>query len=166
MKLLIEQKPIKTWREALDAAGDNETGGILFGKPHGKDDCLLFEATVHSDSGRPFHFVRDDGQARQDYLSLQKKHRRKGCFYLGEWHSHPNSSLQPSEEDLRTMRNLLRDSRSREHCLLLLINRITAEGVLEVSVKEICNDGSVTPCRSRYNDSDGDKSERSRLHFL
>jgi hypothetical protein len=63
--------------------------------------------------------------------------------YLGEWHSHPLFSVQPSSTDHATMRNLATDAKVGANFAVLLIFRLNDGGQLEGSAHTYLPDGSI-----------------------
>ncbi len=86
-----------------------ETGGILLG--HGPDENGVVRIT---EAGQPGpHAVR-----RPDYFQRDRKYaqalaaaawQREQAQWVGEWHTHPMGSPEPSARDLRTYAGHLRD---------------------------------------------------------
>ena len=102
-------------------AGRRETGGILIGRYC--DDgttALVKEATPKPKGSR---FGGSWFQRGTDGLSLLLADRwKRGDYYLGEWHFHPDASSEPSGRDLATMREIARNV--RYHCkepILLIV---------------------------------------------
>ena len=64
--------------------------------------------------------------------------------YLGEWHSHPLFSVQPSSKDHATMRELATDRSVGANFLVLLVFRLQGQR-LEGSAHTYLPDGSAHP---------------------
>ena len=58
------------------------------------------------------------------YSINQKKNNYQKFNYLGEWHSHPLFSVQPSNKDHHTMRELISDPKVGANFVVLLIFRL------------------------------------------
>lgn len=111
-------------------AGSVETGGILIGRY--SDDLALAsvrEATAPPTDSKRGHswFVRGVSGLRE---MLGKRWRAKErTFYIGEWHFHPASQVEPSGDDFAQM---LEISKAREYdCkepLLLILGAGKHEG--------------------------------------
>lgn len=93
--------------EAQRSRDGNETGGILLG--HESADDL--RVTVAGGPGpaalrTPNRFLRD-----LDYATAlaDRAHARDGSVWLGEWHTHPEGQVVPSEIDLATYSRHLAD---------------------------------------------------------
>lgn len=104
-------------------AGTVETGGILIGR-HSSDlsVALVREATPPpSDSrrGRSW-FVRGVRGLRE--MLRDNWQRKERTFYLGEWHFHPASRVEPSHDDFAQMVQIAqaREYDCREPLLLIL----------------------------------------------
>jgi integrative and conjugative element protein (TIGR02256 family) len=61
-----------------------------------------------SRSGR-YWFKRDVVSASQ-YLDDLFEHSNGTVFYLGEWHTHPAKSMEPSEQDITVIADLIPQS--------------------------------------------------------
>jgi integrative and conjugative element protein (TIGR02256 family) len=111
-------------------AGPKETGGILIGRY--SDDLALAivrEATPPPTDSKRSHswFLRGVLGLRE---MLDKRWRAKErTFYVGEWHFHPASQIEPSGEDIAQMNRI---SRAREYdCkepLLIILGASRNEG--------------------------------------
>lgn len=94
---------------AAELASPNETGGILVGFRVG--DTVTVVAA--SDAGpnavcTPEKFERD-GPHCQRFLERIVSERGGGLDYVGEWHSHPRSSSQPSLRDVESLLSISKD---------------------------------------------------------
>ncbi len=95
------------------AAGSVETGGILIGRY--SDDlaiAIVREATPappDSKRGRSW-FVRGVNGLRE--MLGKRWQARERTYYVGEWHFHPESYVEPSGDDFAQM---LEISRAREY---------------------------------------------------
>jgi integrative and conjugative element protein (TIGR02256 family) len=92
---------------ARQSTDGSETGGILLG--HDRSADLL--VTVAGDPGpaairTPNRFKRDLAHAQS---LADDAYDRDGSVWIGEWHTHPNGPVQPSEVDLRTYFSHLSD---------------------------------------------------------
>jgi len=106
-----------------DSAHDKETGGVLFGF---RDDYLKITWVVaatgppaDSQASTTCFVCGVDGVAGMAKDWQSKTHGLVG--FIGSWHSHPVSSPTPSVTDLDAMKDLLRQSDSPLHRLLLTI---------------------------------------------
>lgn len=111
-------------------AGSVETGGILVGRY--SDDLTLAivrEATpppTDSKRGRSW-FIR--GVSGLTEMLSKRWRARERTFYLGEWHFHPATHVEPSNDDFAQMIEI---SRAREYVckepLLLILGAAKHEG--------------------------------------
>jgi integrative and conjugative element protein (TIGR02256 family) len=121
-------------RQALDSKRD-ETGGILIGRY--QDDG--YTALVTSATARPNDSISGRTWFQRGVRGLKELLRdrwRRGEYYLGEWHSHPDGSPEPSGNDFREMRSISIDSSYRCNRPLLIIAG-TSAGSIELSVSVI-----------------------------
>lgn len=130
-------------RSALLNAGNRECGGVLMAEHIGVNHFAVRELTVQK-SGGIASFVRSLTNAVK---AIQAFCRTNGnnftrFNYLGEWHSHPLFSVQPSSRDHATMRELVTDVRIGANFAVLLIFRLNA-GTLDGSAHTYLPDGSI-----------------------
>jgi integrative and conjugative element protein (TIGR02256 family) len=88
----------------------NERGGVLAGSlsPDGSWIVSVMPPSQKSRAGRNW-FKRDAASATQ-YLDRLFKESNGTIFYLGEWHTHPARSTEPSGQDLTVIADLVSDS--------------------------------------------------------
>lgn len=130
-------------RSALLKAGNRECGGVLMAEHVGVNHFSVREITVQKPGGLA-SFVRSLANA---VTAVHAFCRTTGndftrFNYLGEWHSHPLFSVQPSSTDHATMRSLATDITVGANFAVLLIFRLNG-GVLEGSAHTYLPDGSI-----------------------
>lgn len=134
----------QTLHIALKNAGTVECGGVLMGEHVGPDLFAVRALTVQG-GGSFASFVRNARAALQALTAFF--HRSNGDFarfnYLGEWHSHPSFSVNPSEVDHRSMLDIVTTPGVRANFVVLLIFRLGAKGDLEGSAHTYLPNGSV-----------------------
>jgi len=117
---------IDSWRQMereSDRSGAIETGGILIGYyTIDNSTVVITEAlppTKDSARGRSW-FHR--GIAGLSGLLMKRWENRTRTYYIGEWHYHPASIVEPSSEDLAQMYSINVDPRysCREPVMLIL----------------------------------------------
>ena len=111
------------FRKYLRRAGRREIGGVLMGEQIAIDHFRVVEFSVDELSGSDAHFVRTPEAHR---AALDGFFQRTGADfrrfnYLGEWHSHPSFSVNPSIEDMSTMLNLVHGERDIEFSALIIV---------------------------------------------
>ncbi len=89
------------------------------------------DLTVQFEGGGFASFVRS---IRNILIPLERFFRRTGnqyrrFNYLGEWHSHPSFSTQPSCRDLETVRDIVEDEGVGANFAILMILRLDGEKV-------------------------------------
>ncbi|MFZ5894683.1 MAG: Mov34/MPN/PAD-1 family protein [Myxococcota bacterium] len=107
-------------------AGSFETGGILLGRySEDRSVAIVSEATPPPMDSRRGHawFVRGVHGLR-DVLS-QRWQARERTYYVGEWHFHPATHVEPSGEDFAQMLEIGRakEYECREPLLLIFCAR-------------------------------------------
>jgi hypothetical protein len=128
---------------ALDRAGARECGGVLMGEHVGPNHFVVRRLTVHK-PGAVAAFVRGlGGVVRTIKAYCRANGNDYSRFnYLGEWHSHPSFSVQPSGKDHATMRELVTDRSVGANFLVLLVFRLQGQK-LEGSAHTYLPDGSA-----------------------
>lgn len=128
-------------RKSLRESDEREIGGMLFAEQLAAGDFNIVDFSVDLNAGSPTFFTRDPA-AHQDALEafFEKTGRDFSRFnYLGEWHSHPNFSVRPSPEDVRTMTNLVKDVQTGISFAVLLIVRLRFHFWLDYSTTCFAN---------------------------
>ena len=128
--------------KALLKSGIHECGGVLMGEHIGINHFRVSSLTVQK-VGAIASFVRGIKDAikaiRLFHKSTNNNYQRFN--YLGEWHSHPLFSVQPSSKDHYTMRELISDPKVGANFVVLLIFRLK-DNNLEGSAHTYLPDGS------------------------
>lgn len=113
-------------RSALRKAGRREIGGMLMAEQLGTGHFRIVDFSLDAFSGSHTHFHRDPNTHQK---TLDEFFQRTGrdyqrFNYLGEWHSHPSFSVDPSMEDIATMTTIVEDRHSAITFAILLIVRL------------------------------------------
>ena len=136
----------QTLRGALKDAGTAECGVALMGEHVGPDLFAVRAVTVQG-GGSFASFVRNAKTALRALTAFF--HRSDDDFtrfnYLGEWHSHPSFSVNPSEVDHRSMLDIVTNPGVRANFVVLLIFKLDGKEDLEGSAHTYLPDGSVWP---------------------
>ena len=122
MKLLLPSDISKSMRRHMLKAHKREIGGMLMGEETGKGEFRLVDFSVDTESGSKGHFMRD---ANLHEKHLQEFFARTGSNYgrynyLGEWHTHPSFSVQPSLTDIQSMQGLVEGPHGVGFAVLLI----------------------------------------------
>lgn len=123
MQLQLPADVLRRMRHHLLRSGSREIGGILMGEEIGDQRFKVVDFTVDTSSGTRAQFVRDAGQ-HDEALSafFARTGAEYGRFnYLGEWHSHPSFSVQPSLQDMHAMQDLVDGSGGVDFAVLFII---------------------------------------------
>jgi hypothetical protein len=135
MQISLTDDFIKRMRVELRRARSREIGGLLFAEQLSPGAFRLAGFTVDSMSGSDAQFNREPNvhfkllksfvdNAGGDYSRFN---------YLGEWHSHPSFSVNPSITDIDTMIDLVNGRGSSIPFALLLIVRLRFWFLLDAS---------------------------------
>jgi len=127
-------------------AGRFETGGILIGEYFDQGTAVRITeiTTMPSDSlfGRSW-FKR----GRKGLDAILRDRWKQGQHYIGEWHSHPGGSPEPSEPDISAMRRIATDPLYQCKSPVLLVVGGNPPGSFSISVTALV---SGSPQRLRY----------------
>jgi [CysO sulfur-carrier protein]-S-L-cysteine hydrolase len=115
----------KEWQR-IRKAGQREIGGMLMAEQLVRDHFRIVDFSLDAFSGSHTRFRRD---AKTHQKTLDEFFQRTGrdyqrFNYLGEWHSHPSFSVQPSVEDIETMTDIVENGSSAITFAVLLIVRL------------------------------------------
>lgn len=154
LTLSIPYEVQSTLRNALRRAGSNECGGILMGEHVGVNHFTVRTLTVQG-YGSFASFVRGTRAALRALSSFLRRsnHEYTRFNYLGEWHSHPSFSVQPSSTDHHSMQDIAANPGVGAHFVVLLIFKLTDQGELEGSAHTYLPDGSVLPSQLNLEES-------------
>ncbi len=133
-------------RNALRVAGSNECGGVLMAEHVGPDQFVVRRLTVQG-GGRFASFVRG---TRSAFRALGEYFRQSGhdytrFNYLGEWHSHPSFSVQPSRTDHNSMLEIVTNPKVGANFVVLLIFKLIGRDKLEGSAHTYLPNGTIAP---------------------
>lgn len=125
--ILIPHKIREQLCAVLQAAGDNEIGGILMGEHVAENTFRIVEVSAQSQRGTRSYFLRQLQEALFHLTSFFQRthHSYKRFNYLGEWHSHPTYLLYPSPTDQETMWDIIQDYQVGANFVVLLIIQLT-----------------------------------------
>lgn len=89
---------------------DTEAGGILIGRILEEDNNIIIDDVsepMPTDKRKRTRFNRKpDGH--QEYMNEAFEREKGSCFYLGEWHTHPQRIPIPSTTDRKDWGRLLK----------------------------------------------------------
>lgn len=117
---------------ACRETGSRETGGMLFGEHVAEGDFRILQAT-RAGTGSFARFVRRlaDGLGQLEKFFHNSNRNYVRFNYLGEWHSHPSFSLEPSSPDDMTMFAIVNDPTTGARFAVSLIVKLLADGTLD-----------------------------------
>jgi [CysO sulfur-carrier protein]-S-L-cysteine hydrolase len=106
----------------LVRARKREIGGMLMGEEIGDQTFRIVDFTVDPHSGSNNWFSRHaelhDKELQAFFEKTGGEYQRYN--YLGEWHSHPSFTVNPSRQDLHSMQRLVEDSEGVSFAVLLI----------------------------------------------
>ncbi len=128
--ILIDNNPVLVikrdiYEEIINKSKENkvEIGGILIGyKLEGINEYRITEVTFpfENDECYPTLFIRKD---KKHNSVLKRVHKKDNSLtYIGDWHSHPMSSSNPSDLDLSTYIDHTKNSiTSAKHLFYIIV---------------------------------------------
>jgi len=121
---LIET-PWEYMQRECAAAGAIETGGVLVGHYTGDESTAIITEALPppSDSVRRCTWFHRGVSGLRGLLATRWRNERR-TYYVGEWHYHPASIVEPSSDDLAQMYSV--NSDPRYHCrepIMVIIGR-------------------------------------------
>jgi len=128
LSLVIDSKPWQSIEDQCRKAKDCETGGVLIGY-YSEDTTTAviteISAPPHDSDRGPTWFHR--GVAGLKQLLLRRWKSVKRTYYLGEWHYHPSTLIEPSGDDLDQMLkiNCAPNYQCREPIMLIIGQNVT-----------------------------------------
>ena len=136
MQIILPKEIIQKLIKALKRAGNKEIGGILMGEHILDGVYRVKDLTIQSQGGTAISFMR---LPMVVLCPLQNFFRKTGYDftrfnYLGEWHSHPSFTLEPSSTDCRTMWEIVEDHNVGANFAVLMILRLDTIQQLEGTV--------------------------------
>lgn len=107
----------------LRAAGRREIGGVLMAEQLHVNHFRVIDFSVDDQTGGVAHFVRSPEHHQQ---ALDAFFEKTGAAYerynyLGEWHSHPSYSVNPSLQDCMSMQSLVDSERGISFAVLMIV---------------------------------------------
>lgn len=135
IEVLLSQRVVSRLRSELRRAGSDEIGGVLAGENMGDGQFSVVDISVQRSGGGFAYFVRNPSAHRRFMRRFfSRTGNDYGRFnYLGEWHSHPSFSTQPSFTDARQMQQLVEDNDQQANFLVLVIAKLDRNGAVEAS---------------------------------
>ncbi len=146
MQLLLPNDVLRKMRYHMILAGSREIGGMIMGEEVADQTFRVVDFSVDTKSGTRSSFVRDSDQHEE---ALKKFFEKSGADYrrfnyLGEWHTHPCFSVNPSLQDIYAMQELV-DGSGGVSFAVLLIARLRWYWRFDCSTHLFVRDHEPTP---------------------
>jgi proteasome lid subunit RPN8/RPN11 len=147
MNLLLPRDVRARLKAELRRAGDREIGGFLMAEQLAPGAFRIIDITVDHTTGTVMHFRRriEQHQEQLRRFFAETGHDFGRYNYLGEWHSHPRFSVNPSADDLGAMRDLV--GQAGIDFAVLMIVRLDWHYWLRRSARSFSSDGSISLVR-------------------
>ena len=118
-QLVIEGKVLGTFEQHQQVKlKDTEAGGQLFGCLEGNKVSVELATGPRPTDVRTRYSYRPDRRAEQ--VEIDYSHR-KGLFFLGDWHTHPEPVPSPSQQDIQSIQDAFEKSTHHLNGFLLVI---------------------------------------------
>ena len=118
-ELVIARRVFRTFEQHQQLGpGTAEAGGQLFGSVAGNKVKVTFATGPRPTDIRTRYSYKPDRRAEQ--AEIDSSHR-KGLFFLGDWHTHPEPLPIPSLQDLQSIREAFKKSSHHLNGFLLVI---------------------------------------------
>jgi integrative and conjugative element protein (TIGR02256 family) len=118
-QLMIERQVMQTFEKHQQLEpGTPEAGGQLFGSLSGTRVRVRLATGPRPTDIRSRYSSKPNRAAEQAEIDYAHK---KGLFYLGDWHTHPEPVPTPSAQDLQSIRETFKKSTHHLNGFLLVI---------------------------------------------
>lgn len=136
LTLRLKSESLRQLKDELRSAGSREIGGILMAEQLAPGEFVVSEMTFQCRGGTMVTFVRSATQALKALRGFftRTQHVYTRFNYIGEWHSHPRFSVQPSSLDHQSIDELTHDPKVGAEFLVLLIVRLNPGRTLDASL--------------------------------
>lgn len=136
MQILLPPNIVQRLQNALERAGTREIGGILMGEHISERVFRVKDLTIQYHGGSFAAFVRrvQDVIVPLTAFFRATNNNYSRFNYLGEWHSHPSFTLQPSSKDRETMHDLINDPQVGANFAILMIVKQHSSGQFEGNI--------------------------------
>jgi molybdopterin/thiamine biosynthesis adenylyltransferase/proteasome lid subunit RPN8/RPN11 len=132
--ILIPLQLVNRLNEILTSYFPNEFGGIFVGFKSLNYNATVIEAIIIPDrfeNGRSF-FVRHPASLNKRIEIMFEKHNGK-IDYVGEFHSHPDSTALPSSTDIKAMAEISANQEIKTNEPVLMISETTSSGISQMN---------------------------------
>ncbi len=103
-KIWISGNLLRDMKKDIVKHYPNETGGVLMGYTGSNGDVVVTDLVMSGENAvhKPFRFEPNQEYHEQEIARIFRSSMGK-ITYLGDWHSHPNSSPDMSRLDRKTL---------------------------------------------------------------
>jgi integrative and conjugative element protein (TIGR02256 family) len=104
IKVILESHNIQKMERFIKTAGINETGGIILGSYPDLTTAEVSEILGPPSDSRAGRYWFERGI--KGLKSILNAAWNENQYYLGEWHYHPNGTVEPSPQDFQQMKKI------------------------------------------------------------
>lgn len=139
-KYIYEESVLNTFKQYQQKNGEYEIGGILVGEIYlERNTIIVKEAVVSKKAKRSFIGVNIDKKEMQEELDKIRVDSNYNWYYLGDWHTHPETFPKASFIDKLSYKNTIRKAILVTNFIMFVIvgnhNDITKTILTEVYFK-------------------------------
>jgi integrative and conjugative element protein (TIGR02256 family) len=128
--LLVKHEAWRRIENECNKAQGSETGGVLIGfYTQDKSTAVVTEASGPPPDSSQGHSLFWRGIAGLKNLLARRWVSKRRTYYIGEWHYHPISHVEPSGDDLAQMHSISQDF--NYHCnepIMIIIGKESSGG--------------------------------------
>jgi len=102
---------------------DHEKGGVVIGQiSKSNSDILICRASIATNYDRSdMYYFHRDKQAAQQIIDYEYFNSDGKNTYLGEWHTHPSTTADPSRQDLSMIKTQFQENELKIDFILMFI---------------------------------------------
>lgn len=117
----IDEGVVALFKHYKQTGKKGEQGGILLGYKEG-NQINIKKASIPTsyDRSSRFNFVRDKKSA-QLFIDYEYFNTKGKITYIGEWHTHPENTAQPSSIDVSMIKKQFEKNKINEEFLIMII---------------------------------------------
>ena len=131
MKILLPEDVRLRLEATLARAGLREIGGVLMGEAVQENTFRVIDFSVQYGGGTVASFMRAVSSALQPLQRFFERTARnyRRYNYLGEWHSHPSFSPEPSPRDHESMQEIVDDREVGANFAVLMVVKLQVDAL-------------------------------------
>ncbi len=134
MKLIYHESVLKTFEAEVTKFGIIETGGVLLGNVNSEGIIVTKAIDAGPNAIHENFYFKADNNYVEMMIDIEYANSKGKVTYIGEWHSHPQVTPEPSEIDLNSLREICESSGTINLLLILGAIDFSKSKFLEQSI--------------------------------